>query len=123
MTNPEFWVVVPALLLGYWLVSNFLSGNKNKDARQNFEKAFGQDIDEEFSKAGNADWAALLGISPGASVDEIRKAYKSQMSQYHPDKVAALGIELKELAERKSKEINIAYKRAMKDRQVEEQFW
>jgi DnaJ-domain-containing protein 1 len=35
------------------------------------------------------------------------------MSQYHPDKVASLGRELRELAESKSKEISVAYQEAL----------
>jgi len=31
------------------------------------------------------------------------------MKEYHPDKVAGLGAELRELAERKAKEINMAF--------------
>jgi DnaJ-domain-containing protein 1 len=31
------------------------------------------------------------------------------MTEYHPDKVASLGPELRALAEKKSKEINAAY--------------
>jgi DnaJ-domain-containing protein 1 len=31
------------------------------------------------------------------------------MTQYHPDKVAHLGVELQEFAKRKSQEINKAY--------------
>jgi len=48
--------------------------------------------------------------------EEIRRAYRVLMSQYHPDKVAALGDELKEVAERKSKEITLAYREAMQAR-------
>lgn len=123
MTRPEYLVVVLGLLAGYWIVSNFLSGNKKQKNHQDAERPHGQDIDQEFAKAGSESWAVTLGISHSASVDEIRKAYKSQMSKYHPDKVATLGVELRELAERKSKDINIAYKRAMKDHNIGEQFW
>lgn len=38
------------------------------------------------------------------------------MRQYHPDKVASLGPELRDLCECKTKEINIAYDRAMAER-------
>jgi len=61
-------------------------------------------------------WYAILSVAPNADTLEIRRAYKSLMSQYHPDKVAALGPELKELCERKTKEINTAYDRALAER-------
>ena len=38
--------------------------------------------------------------------------YHLKIREYHPDKVASLGKELKELAEFKSKEINSAYEYA-----------
>ena len=43
------------------------------------------------------------------------------MGQYHPDKVAGLGVELRALAERKSKEISGAYRQAMREHGVSEQ--
>lgn len=58
-------------------------------------------------------WQEVLGVTPVASIDEIRAAYKRKMSQYHPDKVASLGEEFMEIAVNKSKEINAAYKKAM----------
>jgi hypothetical protein len=38
-------------------------------------------------------------------LDAIKTKYRELLSQYHPDKVSNLGIEIKELAERKTKEI------------------
>ncbi len=52
----------------------------------------------------------VLGIDPSASADEIRDAYKTRMSEYHPDKVEHLGVELREVAHRKSLEIQKAYR-------------
>ena len=59
------------------------------------------------------DWARVLELPADASVDQIREAYRRLMSQYHPDKVASLGRELRELAEAKSKDIGIAYQEAL----------
>jgi len=50
-----------------------------------------------------------LGLSQGATLVEVKSAYRARIREYHPDKVAHLGSELTELAERKSKEINAAY--------------
>ncbi len=52
---------------------------------------------------------AVLGVAPGASLDEIRRAYRRAVQQYHPDQLAHLAPELRELAERRTKEINAAY--------------
>lgn len=51
----------------------------------------------------------VLGIPPGATEDEIRKAYKLLMVQYHPDKVQHLGTDLQLVAKKKSAQIMGAY--------------
>jgi cold shock protein len=51
----------------------------------------------------------ILNISIGATSEEIHSAYKQMAKQYHPDRVATLAPEFKELAERRMKEINLAY--------------
>jgi len=52
----------------------------------------------------------ILGVKGNSDQLTIRKAYKEKMSQYHPDKVSQLGVEIRELADRKSKQINKAYR-------------
>lgn len=52
----------------------------------------------------------VLGVAPGASSDEIRRAYREKAVQYHPDRVSGLAPELQEMAERRMKEINAAYR-------------
>ena len=52
---------------------------------------------------------AVLGVPRNAPQDQIKAAYRLRMQEYHPDKVAHLGAELRALAERKAKEINEAY--------------
>jgi uncharacterized membrane protein YkvA (DUF1232 family) len=56
-----------------------------------------------------ADPYAVLGVEPGASLEEVTHAYREQMKRYHPDRVAGLGEELQEVAHRRSIEIQQAY--------------
>ncbi len=51
----------------------------------------------------------VLGIHRGAQFDEVKKAYRALITQYHPDKVAHLAPEFKKLAEERTREINVAY--------------
>jgi DnaJ like chaperone protein len=53
---------------------------------------------------------AVLGVSPHATQEEIRKAYRKLANKYHPDKVQHLGDEFKKLAEERFKEIEAAYR-------------
>ena len=52
---------------------------------------------------------AVLGVTPGASADEIRAAYQRLVMQYHPDRVSGMGPEIVAVAEARTKEINEAY--------------
>jgi len=51
----------------------------------------------------------VLGVPAGASREEVRAAYQKLIQQYHPDRVADMGPELRELAEQRTKELNAAY--------------
>ena len=59
--------------------------------------------------SGRPDPYTVLGVDRNASAAEIRQAYRRLAAQYHPDKVAHLGPEFQELAERRFKEIQEAY--------------
>ena len=123
MFQPEYLVILIGLVLGYWLVSRYLSrtsGEKESPAQREHPN---QNTVDASSASQPMPWDSVLGVLDSASVEEIRKAHKVLMSQYHPDKVASLGPDLRALAERKSKEINIAYRQAMRVRGVGEQLW
>ncbi len=51
----------------------------------------------------------VLGVERGASADEITHAYREQIKLYHPDRVAELGEELRQVAHEKTLEIQRAY--------------
>ena len=57
----------------------------------------------------------VLGISPGASDDEIKKAYRALSRKYHPD--ANINNPNKAQAEEKFKEVQQAYDQIMKEKQ------
>ena len=58
----------------------------------------------------------VLGISPDATDDEVKKAYRKMALKHHPDRVATLGDDVKRAAEKKFKEINEAKERIYKAR-------
>lgn len=58
----------------------------------------------------------ILEISPEASIDEIKKAYRAMAKKYHPDKVTHLGDEFQKAATEKFKAVNNAYEEIKKQR-------
>ena len=53
----------------------------------------------------------VLGITPEASAEEIRHAYRALCARFHPDKFARAGRAQQEAAHRRIVEINAAYER------------
>lgn len=62
----------------------------------------------------------VLGLTSDASDAEIKKAYRRQMSQNHPDKLASKGMpeSMREMAEQKTREIGAAYERISEARGI-----
>ena len=56
-----------------------------------------------------AGFAETLGLEVPYSEKEIKSAYRKLIAQYHPDRVSAMGPEIREVAETKAREINEAY--------------
>jgi DnaJ-domain-containing protein 1 len=118
MTTKEIVVIIGCLFLGYWLANKYLdkSGSTtfkwkgfqgNTEANNSSSKTSEDEYSNEYIQQ---HWFTILGISRDASPDQIAFAYKQKISQYHPDKVDKLGPEFRELAEKKAKQINAAYK-------------
>lgn len=55
------------------------------------------------------DPLVVLGLEPGVAWEDIKSAYRQKAQQYHPDKVATLAPEFREIAEKRMREINRAY--------------
>lgn len=62
------------------------------------------------------DAYTILGITPSATDDEVKKAYREMAKKNHPDKVAYLGEDVRKDAEKKFQEINDAYDKIKKQR-------
>ncbi len=60
----------------------------------------------------------ILGLEAGASIAEVKKAYRKLALDYHPDRVAHLGPQYAEIAEEKFKMINEAYGEVTKELQL-----
>jgi DnaJ like chaperone protein len=60
----------------------------------------------------------ILEVTPTATDDEIKKAYRRLAIQYHPDKVAHLGEDIRKSATEKFQKLNTAYEEIKKQRGI-----
>ena len=58
----------------------------------------------------------ILEVSPDASDEEVKKAYRAAAKKHHPDKVSHLGEDVRKAAEVKFAQVNEAYERIKKAR-------
>jgi hypothetical protein len=61
----------------------------------------------------NDTWFAVLGLSPVATIEDVRQAYKTLIKQNHPDRVHGMAPVFRALAEAETKKINAAYRQAL----------
>ena len=105
MSSFELLALIVFFLLGYWIVSAIWPKRRGAPGS-----------DDEPSGGPGSAWPDVLGVSPNASVEEIRRAYEAQLGKYQPDKVAELGPERREVARRMVERIDAAYAEALRAR-------
>jgi DnaJ like chaperone protein len=88
--------------IGYYL------GISNSD-HQSIRNMFGHTNDTHYK---------ILGIDKNASAEEIKKAYRKLAVEFHPDKVAYLGEDIRKDAEVKFRKINEAYDKLKKEKGI-----
>ncbi|HVI50865.1 MAG TPA: TerB family tellurite resistance protein [Candidatus Sulfotelmatobacter sp.] len=73
----------------------------------------GQNFYRDAAEAANPDDYAVLGVSPQASMSDIKSAWRKLSREHHPDTLMAKGMpqEYIDLATKKMAEINAAYDR------------
>jgi DnaJ like chaperone protein len=118
MTFLEGAAIVSGLAIGYWLVSVFLpSLRDDPDAPPDTGDGLPPGAQRDAPPGAQAPstapaWHVVLEVAPDASRAEIDAAYRRAIGQYHPDRVAHMGPEIRALAEAKSRQINEAYDQA-----------
>lgn len=143
MTKTEAIVSIVAAIAGYWFVNACFpqaikkpdpsagdkadsEWNRTESGHEGQSSRTGERREEWFNERqqkktrsddevpSNCSWYEILGVSEQASDNEISAAYKRKISMYHPDKVSKMGDEIRQVAEKISKDINAAYNAAMR---------
>lgn len=127
MSGEEMLVIIGGLFLGYLIVTIIMEKKSSTASQEPNESSssFKRDTNSDKSTHQHTyqqpftkdeyiptSWYRILEVPESATLPEITIQYKRKIREYHPDKVASLGKELRDLAEFKSKEINSAYKYA-----------
>jgi DnaJ-domain-containing protein 1 len=115
--GPEYLIAVICAVIGYVVVSVILKVT-HPPTKDNRQERFQQEAENKSSdpwsstntKQSPPKWFEVLGVNPAASFEEIKAAYRAKISSYHPDRVASLASEFRQLAEERSKMINEAYR-------------
>lgn len=121
---PRKWFAIGGIAFGA-LLGSFVFWRRHRTLRPGLDPLVGRTTDGGASAASDdgtlgagetldaeaklVECYKLIGVDPNALSSEVRKAYYQRIGEYHPDKVASLGAELRALAEAKSREINAAY--------------
>jgi len=93
---------------------------KEKEAIIHIVDYLGIDFDDhasikaEYLKSAD-QYYEMLGLKRGATLSEVKKAYRNLALKHHPDRVSHLGDEYRKIAEEKFKTINEAHQIILKE--------
>tara|TARA_Y100000590_G_scaffold34037_1_gene37233 strand:+ start:1030 stop:1407 length:378 start_codon:yes stop_codon:yes gene_type:complete len=107
-------IIIIIIVLSAFLIFKKSKGKKNqfKEGKQN-NRSEEQKEKKQENKRNSSEkesyYAVVLGLKGEVNKEEIKRAYRKKMNEYHPDKVNKLGQKLKKLALEESQKINEAY--------------
>ena len=84
--------------------------NSSDDDHQSYEEKY-QHRDDNFNGIDSEElyFGKILGLKGKVSINQIHKKYRKKIKEYHPDQVSMMARELREIAEKRTKELNEAY--------------
>jgi hypothetical protein len=132
----NIWIIMGATLTAYMVnkitkreeqkLINLLDHKRNNEERTGYQRSQKANIEEDtIDDEFNTDeeinpnqfsedekckyYGNILGLKGAIKKSDITKTYKNLILLYHPDRVAHMAPEFQLYAEKKTKEINIAY--------------
>jgi DnaJ-domain-containing protein 1 len=118
----EFAVIIGCGLVGFMVVNAVIEARRAKAESQQDDgrtKNHNSETRDHDTRASSGDrqqrtspprsWWETLNVDQNASPEQIKSAFRKEISKYHPDRVEGLGVELRELADRMAKDVNHAY--------------
>ncbi|WP_304412940.1 J domain-containing protein [Cetobacterium sp. ZOR0034] len=128
----QFFPVILMFLVIRYFINKFIN-KKNPRKKTFYYQSYTQkDFEDMFRNQGNqyggsyqggyqnnpfgtfedkSKYYAILGVKEGSTPEEIKKAYRELAKKHHPDRYANADAEIREMHERKFKEINEAYEK------------
>ena len=90
-----------------------ISSEAQEKSREFLFKLRHESYEENSASSSNQpqSGADIFDLPENATKDQIRKAYITAIKKYHPDNFACFCPEFQKLAEEKSKQINLAYRK------------
>lgn len=101
-----------------------IEGFTEKDPRAEFAEELDAKTDESKARrAARFDPYKVLRISMDATIEEIRRAYKSRIKAVHPDTLAGLDVddEISNAALLATQKVTLAYQRILRERKAGDQ--
>jgi DnaJ like chaperone protein len=98
---------------GSYSQGNYQNYQNNRGGYQGgYQQGFGQSSGATLNHA-----YGVLGLKKGATKEEVKKAYRKLMNEYHPDKLVSKGLpeSMMKAATEKAQEIGQAYELILKD--------
>jgi DnaJ like chaperone protein len=120
LDTPELHKLLVDVLFSISISDNVLSAEEEiiinqainiLNVKNTFYHKYKEEVNNPFADFNNNEdkYIKILGLDGNETFPEIKIKYRKLVMQYHPDKVAHMGGDFKELANQKMQEINEAY--------------
>src|SRR5262245_45189800 len=111
MVSSEVLVTVLAGIIGFiviWYLMGMITERFSMGGAPAQEPAR-EPAQEPAQQPSRPEWADVLGVAPDASRDDVKRAYLQKIKEFEPGRLAALGPEMRKLAEQRLQQINLAF--------------